>query len=166
MILFLDIDGVLNDHVHHQNGYCGTKLSCVKCFNRVIDAIPELNLVISSAWRYSILKGDVTLKGFELLLLTHGVKCQDRVIGYTEADGPIEEEPNHVSEKARWHEAGLKWRANQIKKWVQEHKPKDWLAVDDLELNLHPFNFHRTNDRTGLTEVDSDILILRLLEKR
>ncbi len=166
MILFLDIDGVLNDHSQMENNYCGTNSKCVSCFNRVLDAIPECKLVISSAWRYSILRGELTVKGFELLLLTHGVKCFNRVVDHTEADGPIEEEPCHTTEQDKWREAGLKWRANQIKKWVQEHKPQDWIAVDDLDLNLDPFNFHRTNGDTGLTQTDADILILRILGKR
>lgn len=82
-VIFLDIDGVLNDHTQMENHYCGTKYECVQQFNRILDAVPEAKIVISSAWRYMILRGDVTLKGFEMLLLTHGVKCHERVIGHT-----------------------------------------------------------------------------------
>ncbi len=155
-VLFLDIDGVLNDHTKLENGYCGTKPACVSKFNQLLTALPNLKLVISSAWRYMCLRNDASLRGFELLLLTHGVACDGRVIGVTDPDGRVEDEPNH-HDKDAWHIAGLKWRARQIRAWVARNDVGTWAAVDDLDLGLP--NFVRTKGSVGLTFEDVNQLI-------
>lgn len=85
-ILFLDIDGVLNAHRQLPSGYCGIDRAKAEWLNAVLYFVPDAKLVISSAWRYMMLRGDMTLKGFEYLLLVHGVNCRERLHGYTEAD--------------------------------------------------------------------------------
>lgn len=84
-ILSLDLDGVLNDHSKHANGYCGTKPEFVSQLNRVI-AATDCKLVISSARRYLVHGGHMTTTGFTNLLLTHGVDAHARVIGVTRKD--------------------------------------------------------------------------------
>jgi hypothetical protein len=37
-LIFLDCDGVLNDHKQHANGYCGTTRRCVQNLNRILRA--------------------------------------------------------------------------------------------------------------------------------
>jgi hypothetical protein len=70
-VLFLDIDGVLNDHAKHPNGYCGLQSDKLLWLD-VIVRETGCKLVLASAWRYMILGGRMTLTGFEYLLLTHG----------------------------------------------------------------------------------------------
>jgi len=150
MILFLDIDGVLNAHGKLPSGYCGIDRDKAQLLNFVLHEVPELQLVISSAWRYMMLRGDMTLKGFEYLLLVHGVHCADRLHGHTEADPVCE--ADHFDLDA-WRTVGLKWRAEQIAKYVSEHKIERYAVVDDLDLCVP--NFVRTDDARGLTSEDA-----------
>lgn len=137
MILFCDIDGILNGHQAHPNGYCGTYPECVKQFNHILDEFPDLKLVISSAWRYLVHNGCMTLLGFENMLLTHGVKCRGRIVGITRKDFEERIDP----------------RENQIMDWVKIHKPSQWLVIDDLDLRMD--NFFWTDGEVGLTEQDA-----------
>jgi len=70
-VLFLDIDGVLNGHQRHDNGYCGIDPVKVELLNGIVEA-SRCRIVLASAWRYMILGGDMTLKGFGHLLATYG----------------------------------------------------------------------------------------------
>lgn len=157
MIIFLDIDGVLNDHTPLPSRYCGIKLECVHNLNKILDAIPEARIVISSAWRYLILRGEMNLKGFEMLLLVSGVKCWGKVVGHTEPDGRIEDEPDHHDNAEAWHTAGLKWRVNQIEKWVAENNVGKYIIIDDLPLIGN--HFYQTDGTKGLTETDAENII-------
>lgn len=145
-VLFLDIDGVLNDHAKHANGYCGTKPECVAEMNRVL-AATGCKIVISSAWRYMVLCGSMTLNGLEQLLLTHGLACNGRLIGFTRRDVSAE-----VSD-----------RGAQIREWLMLHGSdvERYAVVDDLDLGIsecgHPFV--QTDGARGLTEADADRLI-------
>ena len=158
-VLFLDCDGCLNNHRPQENNYCGTLSSCVSQFNRILDAIPEAKIVVSSAWRYLILNGSMTLKGFEMLLLTHGVKCYGRVIGHTVADGPIDAEPSHHDPEA-WRVAGLKWRKQQVMEWVLKNSVSKFIVIDDLYLDMPEQYF--VDGEIGLTELDANNIIERL----
>lgn len=41
-LLFLDIDGVLNDHSKFSNNYCGIKQECVDNLNIILDKYKDL----------------------------------------------------------------------------------------------------------------------------
>jgi len=115
-ILFLDIDGCLNGHEYDAKAESSwIKPECVIHLNRVLTST-GCNIVISSAWRYMILNGACTLRGFEYLLRTHRVHCKDLLVGTLDFD-EIQDESG---------------RANLIKKWVEEHKPIRWAVLDDL----------------------------------
>lgn len=151
-IIFLDIDGVLNDHTKLPSGYCGIQLPQAQRFNRILAAVPEAKIVISSAWRYLILRGDMTIKGFELMLLIHGVLCYGRILGHTAADGEICDEPDH-HDRESWERIGLQMRAGQIARAVEELRPSRYVVLDDLPLDVP--NLVRTDGGTGLTEADA-----------
>jgi hypothetical protein len=136
IVIFLDIDGVLNGHQKHENGYCGIYPECVTRFNRLLDAVPDAMVVVSSAWRYLVHCDSMTVTGFENLLLTHGVKCQRRIFAVTRRD----------------HETNDR-RENQISEWVERYSPDKWVVLDDLYLDLP--QLVQTNGEIGLT--DSDI---------
>lgn len=158
-LLFLDIDGVLNAHEPLESGYCGICHKRVWHLNAILDAVPDLKIVLSSAWRYLILKGDMTVRGFESLLLVHGIKCYGRLLCCTEADGDLEDEPGHFDVEA-WRIAGLQWRADQIRKVVEERKPSRWAVLDDLPLGVP--NLVQTNGDVGLTAGDAHRVVMML----
>jgi hypothetical protein len=140
-LLYLDIDGVLNDHSKYDNNYCGIKKECVDQLNRILEAVPDLQIVISSAWRYMI-PDAMSLKGFEYLLLTHGLNCYGRLYSYTCRDEI------------------LGTRERQIKlHLMDEHKIESFAVLDDLPLNIKEKFFVRTNGKIGLTKEDADMVI-------
>jgi hypothetical protein len=125
-LIFLDIDGVLNRHRPWPNGYIGIEPACAYRFNRLLK-LTGAKIVVSSAWRYLIHSGSMTTKGFENLLLSHGINCHDRVIGLTEPDAES------------WKDE----RGIQIYRWL-EGKPRcPYVVIDDLDLGItaagHPF---------------------------
>jgi hypothetical protein len=149
-ILFLDMDGVLNDHSHNlSNHYCGIKSECVENLNLILKTIPNLYLVISSAWRYIVLKGAMTVKGFEYLLLVSGVDCKDKVIGITSSDEEINS------------------RGGQIRVWLNEnkHRVSRYVILDDMKFNFNELKltFHQTNGMVGLTKKDAELVIKKFL---
>lgn len=147
-ILFLDIDGVLNGHVFNVHAQSNTiNPACVAQLNRVIGDT-DCALVISSAWRYMVLAGSMTIRGFEHLLRTHGVKAQGRVIGTT---GEGEEG------------GGLEARGRLIRQWLDEELYEGpWAVVDDLDVGGEGLPFVKTDGSRGLTDQDADALIALL----
>lgn len=143
-IIFLDIDGVLNDHGRMMNIHSGIQKDKALLFNKVLDET-DCMIVISSAWRYIILTGAMTIKGFEILLLTHGLKCHNRVIGWT----PMDEE--------------ISSRGKQIQNWIDKYYAgkNTYVVVDDLDDGItecgHPFV--HTDGKIGLTEQNVDQII-------
>lgn len=171
-LLFLDIDGVLNDCCPHDNGYCGIQADKVRHLNRILEECPDVQLVISSSWRYTVLNGNSTLLGFEHLLLSHGVACKGRLHGVTAADPDVFDPKHHEPpfDVEEWKTRGLKWRVEQIYDYVGEHDIYDFVVLDDLPLNL-PALVCTAEDcssadlrklrRIGLTKSDADEVIRR-----
>jgi hypothetical protein len=152
-ILFLDVDGVLNGHEKLESGYCGVCQRRAALLNQILAAVPQAKIVISSAWRYMILRGAMTLGGFESLLLTHGICCQGRLAGHTIADEEsvaADEHHRPPFDSEMWKQLGLKWRASQILQFVQENKVNRFAVLDDLPLDVP--NLLATDSRVGLTE--------------
>lgn len=138
-ILFLDIDGVLNQHIkHHDNEYNGVNSDSMFNLNRIIKTT-GCKLVISSAWRYMTKENHMTLKGFEWMLRTHGLICKDmddyQIVGIT-----------------AWDESHFKTRERQITQWItmSNYNIRKWCAIDDLQLALPVTNFVQTNGSVGL----------------
>lgn len=147
-LLFLDIDGVLNDHRPWPHTKCGRILAyCIANLNDILDAVPEAQIVLSSAWRYSF----STVNSIQSLLASHGAKSIGRVHGLTELDPP-QENPLPWTAREEWHRLGLLWRKAQIEKYLEEHKPCGWVAIDDLPLELE--NFVLTDGDIGMTSAD------------
>lgn len=70
--MFLDFDGVLNHHKPHSNKYCGTCPDCVAVCNSLLDST-KAKIVVASAWRYFVLRGEMTVQGLGGLMCTHGL---------------------------------------------------------------------------------------------
>lgn len=133
-VLFLDIDGVLNDYKQQSNGYCGIGARQVGLLNDLIFYVPDLKIVLSSAWRYLVLSGSMRLDGMENLLLSHGIKAHGRVHGVI---GPDLSPEGHGG------------RETLIRDYVRDHQIEEWAVIDDLPLEID--NFFRTQSDTGLT---------------
>lgn len=142
-VLFLDIDGVLNDGTRSTLAESSSfNPASVAQLNRVIE-VTGCKLVLSSSWRYVILDGTMTLGGFEFLLRTHGVR-QGALIGHTCEDELV---PG---------------RGAQIRRWVERHTAVlVWAAVDDHDLGLgnEAWRQVRTQGSEGLDEGGADRLI-------
>lgn len=137
-VLFLDIDGVLNGQVVRGEPMIWPR--CVAELNRVLRET-KCDVVLSSAWRVLVKPDLMTLRGFAWMLKTHGVILHGDLIGVTEQ-----------SERPRWE---------QIARWVAEHAPEQYAAVDDG--NLDPLlRAVQTDYRRGLMPADADRLIERL----
>lgn len=150
-VIFLDIDGVLNDHMPHANGYCGIDPAKVAILNRVVDATGA-RLVISSAWRYMLHGGAMTREGFRYLLLVHGLSRGAVVEGYTVPD---EHTPGRGEQIDRWLS-----RAGDGSPYVvlDDGSPSDGSCGTDLTDSLarcHGERWIRVDGSVGLTEADA-----------
>jgi hypothetical protein len=172
--ILLDIDGVLNKHLRHDNGYCGIDRGCVRHFNRILRAVPLAKICIISAWRYNVHGKAMTVKGMEAMLLPHGVDCYGRIVGITESDEQI---CGHIRSREWLQEHGAHIRRTQVWRWLFGTDPffadevarlgdRQWCVIDDLDLGFLPEYSWRqvvTQGDVGLTVEDADraIAILR-----
>jgi len=151
-VLFLDIDGVLNGHEYNPLTQSnGITPACVARLNRVLDNT-NCGIVLSSAWRYMVSGNAMSLQGFQYLLQTHQVRCVQRVIGVTRTDLQLED----TNERTR-----------EIREWLdQHHETTVFAVVDDLPLVFgdtpYAVPFVQTDETTGLTDADADVLIALL----
>lgn len=132
MYIFLDIDGVLNTQV----SFPSLDPWCVHNFNTLLSKI-SVKIVISSSWRYMISRETMTLKGFEIMLKTHGLILSDgTIIDTTVRDEIIND------------------RSEQILDYVRKNNLSKWVAIDDMTLNLPSNHFLKTNPIIGFSAED------------
>lgn len=132
-LIFLDVDGVLNSHKDVQeNGINSINRTCMAFLNQVIGETGA-QLVISSAWRYMILGGAMTLDGFRYMLQTYGLRTDAVLHGHTVPDEAIPE------------------RGDQILSYVLNAGPtgtvESWIVLDDASPTLAPSLIDRCGDR-------------------
>lgn len=144
-LLFLDIDGVLNTHdIRHRVGSCSIHPDKVKILNRVIDST-NCKLVLTSAWRWLVHRKEMTLRGFDWLMRSHGLYA-DSIHGITRMESVGN--PNDD-------------RGYLIIEYLRDHTPKKYCVVDDLDLSItvcgHPFV--KTNSEVGLLDDHADRII-------
>lgn len=72
-VLFLDVDGVLNNFHQRNFGEVFSSPSCA-ALNTIIQAVPDLKIVISSAWRIW------GLKYMQNLLTKNGIERADEIV--------------------------------------------------------------------------------------
>lgn len=159
--IFLDIDGVLNDHRAWPTGYSPILPDQVGHLNKILSAVPEAMIVLSSAWRYVFNTAGIV----EALLGAFGVECIGRVHGVTSLD-EVHDTPD-VGDVATWSALGMAWRPQQIIDYVDKHGVSLFVVLDDLPLGFygnpgHPV-FVQTDPKTGLTDQDAHraITVLR-----
>lgn len=167
--VFLDIDGVLNAHESDPEVLCGQiHKDKVQRLNRILRETGAM-LVISSAWRYIIHRGESNLMGFEWLLRSHGVLA-GRLCGITRKDTMVR--GAYSGDPKEWPQENE--RGRQISDWIVG---EGWAAygesgrhvvIDDLDLGIteagHPFVM--TDGKVGLTDADAEraIRLLRRVE--
>jgi hypothetical protein len=151
-IIFLDMDGVLNDFLLFDPTRSPWVLPhLADNFNRLLAALPDAMIVLSSSWRYMIHGGAMTHLGFEHLLRTHRILCQGRVEGVT---APDEQYPT---------------RGEQIRRYVNDkggYRPHVVLDDHDDAITAHGLHLVRTRSDVGLTSSDVDAAIRLILAQR
>lgn len=129
--IFIDIDGVLNDHsISNDSGYCGILPICMSRWNSILRSTGA-QVVISSAWRYMVLEGSMTLEGFR-----HGwYQPRDNIIGLI---------PRDVLEYSR------------AELCLQVPYDPVYVCIDDLDLGYAALSlpFVQTDGRYGLQDHD------------
>lgn len=139
MVLFLDFDGVL----HPERG-AAELFSRVQVLWRILRACPLVEVVFSTSWR--------EFHRFEELLefVTHGggEDLAARFIGMT---------PVTLSGTTR---------ATECREWLRSNgkESQRWLALDDVDDGFSPQNLYFVDRRTGITDLDVDPLVERLLK--
>jgi len=151
--LFLDIDGVLNGHEWNETSESSTiKLSNVLNLNLVIEKT-KCKIILHSAWRYMIHGKDMTIRGFEYLLRTHGVTSNLYIDGITASDETISKREIQIEEYIRY----LKEES-----YIKEQK-FSYAIVDDLPLFFTESEvqdrFVRTDGKFGMSLFDAKKLI-------
>lgn len=112
-VLFLDIDGVINTNKNYDWGPGPVPMIDFNLVSRVnkIVHVTQAQIVLTSSWRYQVLNNNMTLKGFQFLLRTHGMRGDLIDVTPCDHDCPI--------------------RGRQIAQWIESHKPKYYAILDD-----------------------------------
>lgn len=168
MTIFLDIDGVLNRHKRHPNGYCPLVEPCVARLSFLLGRYPHVRLVISSAWRYMMERGDLSCRGLEYIFqMANATSIEGRIDGWTETDEQTCERLGicELGALPTWEwleEHGGTLRALQIESYAQTRGILEWLAVDDLPMDLPARRFVRAHPMLGLDALASLAIQKRL----
>lgn len=166
--IFLDLDGVLNTHDFCPVAESGTlHRDKVQLLNNVL-TVTDARIVLSSAWRYLVHRGDLKLAGLNWLLRSHGIMA-GRLVGITRPDTMERWQPGDNT-PARVHPVHDE-RGAQITDWLRVNHPNpatSYAVVDDMDLGIraagHPFV--QTDTHVGLTPDDAEMLISLLMKPR
>lgn len=163
-LLFLDNDGVLNrgDQDRHPNRYLPLQWRHVKHLNRVLEAVPDLQIVVSSAWRYHVHNGSMKIEGLESLYMHFGVDAYERIHGVTAKDKHHHGDPEVDGwTNDDWHREGITWRSVQVAEYWKKCGEPTSVVLDDLPLILGDALIQTDKD-VGLTAKLADACIRRL----
>lgn len=147
-IIFADVDGILNCCELDVTVGCGPiHADKIDILNQIL-VRTGAKIVLSSAWRYLVIRGEMTLVGLDWLFKSHGL-LKDRLIGITN--------PDMSRANEHWDGKPNSWiptneRGEQITAYVKEHGIKRYVVLDDLDLGItlegHPFV--KTDSNKGL----------------
>lgn len=135
--LFLDVDGVLNQHEPlHPEVMCGRIHDDKVHRLNLILAETGAKIVLSSAWRYIVHRGEMNLAGMGWLLRSHGIL--DRLVGITRPDTMM---PDKFTGRESWPVEND--RGRQIADYLAANPCSRYVVLDDLDLGIsearHPF---------------------------
>ena len=142
-VIFLDCDGVLNDHRKWPNKFAPLLYENVQHLNYILEACPDVQIVLSSAWRYRFSNEYV----IEALLCCFGVNAFDRIHGLTDLDPVDHTRP--YDDREWWERMGLRWRGEQICEYAERYRLTRWAVLDDLPLGVD--HLFQTEPHIGLT---------------
>jgi len=137
-ILFLDVDGVLNEQADFDPDEIFVMDSKkVERLNRIVDEL-GLTIVLSSTWRKFL-----SLEEFNAILKKNGGTCW--AVDRTPDSFPFDE-PVLVT---GWGERVWSLRGHEIQKWIDSQADKDTMKIciidDDMDMcHLMPFLVHTT----------------------
>lgn len=146
-ILFLDIDGVLNtDDFRDMFGSNVLNPFLVRNLGRVVFET-ECKIVISSDWRFGAME-----------TIHQALRCKE-FVDQPQAGPIIDAVIDTIPD------LGLT-REQEILAWVKVPMIDvgNWVAVDDMDLDLGDTHFVHTNSEAGLSEQKADELIRKLME--
>lgn len=158
-LIFLDIDGVLNTHEPLTEGVMCGKLHASKV-ERLNLLLVETGaqIVLTSAWRYLVHRGEMNLAGLGWLLRSHGLR--DELVGITRPD--TIERPA-LDGKTPWVPCANE-RGQQVSDYLATcvgmlgFACKRYVVIDDLDLGItaagHPLVL--CNPKRGFTWADYD----------
>jgi hypothetical protein len=168
-LLFLDIDGVLNTHEHDPEVLCGQiHPDKVRRLNHILRETGAM-IVLSSAWRYIIHRGEANLQGMDWLLRSHGVLA-NRLIGITREDTMVR--GVYDGEPGSWPMTDE--RGQQVCDWIlsEGRNHPGWsgryVVIDDMDLGIseagHPFVL--VDGMFGLSDEDAEMAVGYLVGQR
>lgn len=134
-VLFLDVDGVLNNYHMRNFGEAFSQPSC-DALNTILERVPDLKIVISSAWRIW------GREYMQKILVKNGVSLsQGKVIDIT------------------GQEQGI--RGYQIQCWLDRNPGVTKFAILDDETDMGPLldRLVKTNGYVGLTSAEADKVV-------
>ena len=149
-IIFLDIDGVLNNHaVHPITKYGSIDRDKAELFNEILERTGA-KFVVTSSWRYLVHSYSMNWRGLQNLLYTHWIRA-DRYRDYTRPDDGNETD-----------------RAKQVTEWLAlrpECHGVPYVVIDDIDFRFdvagHPFV--KIDGDTGITREDAEKVIAILM---
>lgn len=108
--IFLDVDGVFNvQNYEEARGVSSFMPIAVDHFNWLLSRHKDAKVIMTSTWRDDVLNGNMNLTGMEVLLRSHGLKMQKRLIGVTPRDKEDDDRRENIR---RGH------RGQQIHSWL------------------------------------------------
>jgi hypothetical protein len=152
-VIFLDIDGVLNcasafgQNTKHSVWVIDPEL--VANFNRIVENVDNLTVVLSSSWRYAVQSGHIDLNQ---LLQEQGFNG-DPIVERTICDNEEDEADPSMP------------RGMEIQRWLDEHPEVERFVIlddDDDMAHLMPNLVQTCFEDGGLTEEFADETIKRL----
>jgi hypothetical protein len=154
IIIFMDIDGVLNNHhflVESQS--CKIDPACVQRMNRIIRET-DARIVLCSAWRYMIHGHAMTLDGFHYLLRTHGF------IGSINGS-------SQVIVDITCRDEDIPGRPDQIRAWLNNCIPPgpSYVIIDDLDEVWGDLHIVQPLFDEGLTDEQADLAIMMIRQQ-
>ncbi len=138
MLIFLDVDGVLNTEADWARRVYSLNSRCVATFTEMLKALPHPEIVLSSTWRNGIARDGTTAVHIDDLiraLSPAGITRLDRTA--VAPDGS---------------------RSKEIDHYLRRHPADEYIILDDdpslFELGAKTPHLYLTSAKTGLTEAD------------
>lgn len=154
VLVYVDVDGVLNTTEgraarEHLNN------SLIASLRRVMDAVPDAAIVVSSSWR----NGPPLMEALEARLTAEGIAAPVAVTGQV----PLPEKDPNIRGDLEAELARLAaQRAAEIQASVLARRPRAWIAIDDLDLRppskntLHSLSMGYPGQVKGQSECGAD----------